>query len=246
MNGAARAILALLILAMLLPVASPALAQVRRPGARLLRRLEKMEERQKNKKPAAGQAAGERTEAPASPAQGNSLAPRTGQLSGKHSLDGIREKGPRAIFTDAERELVIPGLGNPVALLIIFRQLDLTEQQRSGIKGIRTRVGNRLAQLQNQYRQTDAQLSDAIYGDNFDPARVDELAAQAAEKQSEIIKLRAGVESQLRQLMTPDQFYVFQALIGEMVNPQRRITPLQLRQMIQRRAPGAQNNQNPE
>lgn len=241
MNIVARAVPAILFLALLLPLASPALAQVRRPGARILRRLEKIEERQKSKKPA-----GEQAEVSASPAQGNSLAPKTAQSTGKHSLEGIREKGPRAIFTDAERELVIPGLGNPAALLIIFRQLDLTEQQRSEIKAIRVRVGNRLAQLQTQYRQTDALLSEAIYGENFDPARVDELAAQAAEKQSEIIKLRASVESQLRQLMTPDQFFVFHVLIGEMVSPQRRMTPLQLRQMIQRRQPNAQNNQNPQ
>ncbi len=229
-----------LAVAMTVAATVDAQAQLRRPG-RLQKKIEKMQERRGGKK---FNPAGNSTTAPTSETNASTTPPANGSpesaspkavQAGKHSLDGAREKGIRGIIRDEERGLIIRGFGNHAAMIVIFRQLDLTDQQKQEIRAIQQRVGDRIPMLQNAHRQLDLQLTDAIYGENFDPKRVEELAAQVAEKQGELIKLRASVEAQLRQVMTPDQFYVFHFLIGEMVMPQRRIPPAQLRQQLQRR-----------
>lgn len=151
------------------------------------------------------------------------------------NLDGIRNRNILSMFSREEAQMIIPGFGRPPALLIIFRQLQLTPEQKEQIKAIRLRTGDRLAVLQRERAQLEQQIEDTIYGENFSVERVDELAGKAGEKQSEIIKIQAGIEARFRQILTPDQFYVFQFLIGEMVMPQRRVNPQQMRQQQLRR-----------
>jgi len=239
-----------LVVAMTVAATVDAQAQLRRPG-RLQKKIEKMQERRGGKKfnPAGnstGASTSETNTATTPPANGSpeSSPPKTVQ-AGKHSLDGAREKGIRGIIRDEERGLIIRGFGPPATLTLIFRQLDLSNQQKQEIRAIRQRVGDRIPMLQNAHRQLDFQLTEAIYGENFDPKRVEELAAQVAEKQGELIKLRASIEAQLRQVMTPDQFYVFHFLVGEMMIPQRRIPPAQLRQQLQQRMGLPNRPQNP-
>lgn len=143
------------------------------------------------------------------------------------SIEGINGRDIRLMFSREEWQMAIPGFGRPPALLIIFRQLNLTQEQKEKIKAIHLRVGNRLAVLQRERAQLEQQIEEAIYGESFSVEKVDELAAQAAAKQGEIIKLQANIEAQFRQILTADQFYVFQFLIGEMVLPQRRLNPQQ-------------------
>lgn len=161
-----------------------------------------------------------------------------------HRLDGIRERGIRSFFTPEEASLLIPGFGNSqAALLLIFRQLDLTPDQKVKIRGVRRQIGDRLRLARRELNLLEAQLEQAIYGnddpaslDNYDPARVKELTDRVAEKRSEVMKLQTEVESQLRQILTPDQFYVFRELVREMVLPGRRpLTNPALRQQMQRR-----------
>lgn len=202
---------------------------IRRPG-RLQRQIQKKLEKQGANK------LNPNSEAP-------SIAPKPPETAVKQdvgqsqfpSLDGIRNRNILSMFSREEAQLIIPGFGRPPALLIVFRQLQLTPEQKEQIRAIRLRVGDRLGQLQRERGQLEQQIEDTIYGENFTVERVDELAAQAAEKQSEIIKLQANIEARFRQILTPDQFYVFQFLIGEMVFPQRRVNPQQLRQQQQRR-----------
>ncbi|MGH9847245.1 MAG: Spy/CpxP family protein refolding chaperone, partial [Blastocatellia bacterium] len=210
-----------MLAALIFAVMTDAQAQLRRPG-RLQKKIEKMQERRGGKK---FNPPGNSTGAPISGANTATTPPTNGSpesappktlQAGKHSLDGARQKGIRGIIRDEERDLIIRGFGNPAALTLIFRQLDLTDQQKQEIRAIRQRVGDRIPMLQNAHRLLDLDLTEAIYGENFDPKRVEELASQVAEKQGELIKLRASIESQLRQVMTPDQFYVFHFLIGEM------------------------------
>ncbi|MEK7833665.1 MAG: Spy/CpxP family protein refolding chaperone [Acidobacteriota bacterium] len=160
----------------------------------------------------------------------------------KHSLDGVSNQGPRALFRPDEVAMMIPGFGSPPAMMILMRQLDLTVEQKEKFKALKQQIGPRLTVLQNQKRATEVQLEEAIYGENFNPQRVEELAAQSAEKTSEIIKTQAFIESQFRQILTPDQFYVFRFLIGEMVLPQRRLNPQQLLRQQQQRRLGTQPN----
>lgn len=160
----------------------------------------------------------------------------------QNNLSGVRERGILSIFSREEVQLVIPGFGRPAGLLIVYRQLNLTPEQKEKIKAIRQRIGRRLATLHQDRAQLEQQIEDAIYGENFSMEKVDQLAAQAAEKQGEIIKLQANIEAQFRQILTPDQFYVFQFLIGEMVLPQRRVNP----QQQLRRFGNPPNQQNPQ
>jgi Spy/CpxP family protein refolding chaperone len=180
---------------------------------------------------------------------GNKLAPASGAESEaaakdpvpnvQNSFDGIRNSGPRGFnrrfFSNEERQMVIPGFGRPVVYLVILRQLNLTEQQKQSIKAISQRVGFQLRSLRLQYGQLDNKLEEAIYGETFEPNQIDELSAQAGQKHSEIMKLQAGIEAEFRQILTPDQHYVFRYLIGEMLLPQRRVQPNQNRQRMQRR-----------
>lgn len=167
--------------------------------------------------------------------QPESATPKESARSAKHNLDGIRDRGIADFFRKEERELIIPGFGRPPAYLILLRQLDLTDEQKQSIKGVRQRIGPQLVNLRQQHNRLDQQLEEAIYGETYDPKRVEELAAQAGEKQAEITKLQAGIESQFRQILTADQFFVYRFLVGELLLPQRRQQPLLKPQQMQRR-----------
>jgi len=166
------------------------------------------------------------------------------QQSG-HSLDGIRQRGIRSFFTREEETLLIPGFVNSsVALLVIFRQLDLTPEQKVKIRDIRRQMRDRLPLTRRELNQLEANLEEAIYGnldpaslDNYDSAKVKELTEQVAQKRAELYRLVTGVESQFREILTPDQFYVFRELVREMVRPGSRplINPALRQQQQQRR-----------
>ena len=153
----------------------------------------------------------------------------------KHSLDGISKQGPRALFKPEEIAMMIPGFGSAPAMMVLMRQLDLTPEQKEKFKALKREIGQKLTVLQTEKRNAEVQLEETIYGENFDPQRVEELAAKSAEKTAEIIKTQAYIESQFRQVLTPDQFFAFRFLVGELVLPQRRLNPQQIRQQMQRR-----------
>lgn len=160
----------------------------------------------------------------------------------KHSLDGISKVGPRAMFKPDEVAMMIPGFGSAAAMMVLMRQLDLAPEQKQKFRELKREIGPKLNVLQTEKRNTEMQLEEAIYGENFDPKRVEELAAKSAEKTSEIIKTQAYIESQFRQILSPDQFFVFRFLVGEMVLPQRRLNPQQLLRQQQQRRLGNQPN----
>jgi Spy/CpxP family protein refolding chaperone len=157
----------------------------------------------------------------------------------QHSFDGISDSDPREFerrfFSADERQMIIPGFGRPAVLLVILRQLNLTDQQRQSIKAIRQKVGFQLRSLRQQYVQLNNQLEEAIYGEAFDPKRVEEVSAQAGQKLADISKMQASIEAEFRQILTPDQHYVFRYLIGQMLLPERRAPLNQLRQQRLRR-----------
>jgi len=152
-----------------------------------------------------------------------------------HSLDGIQQRGMVEFFTQEERNLVIPGFGRAPSYLIILRQLDLTPQQKGAIKAIRGRVGNQLAVLRTQHNRLEQQLEDAIYGEKFSSEEVNRLSREVAQRQGQVTVIQAGIEAQFREILTPDQFFVFRFLVGEMLLPQRRVPLNQLRQQMPRR-----------
>lgn len=183
--------------------------------------------------PAKKNVAEENKTAPEGPAQ--QPGPAFNVRPTSHSLDGIQSKGMGDFFTPEERNLVIPGFGRAPSYLIILRQLDLTADQKGAILTIRRRVGNQLAVLRTQQNRLEQQLEEAIYGEKFAPEEVTRLSREVAQRQGQVTVIQANIEAQFREILTPDQFYVFRFLVGEMLLPQRRMPPNQLRQQLPRR-----------
>ncbi len=177
----------------------------------------------------------------------------TGPRQGGRSVDGIRQRGLQSFFTQEEQSLWIPAFGNRAALLMIFRQLDLTPEQKIKIRDLRQQVGNRLRLSRQELNQLEAQLDEAIYGnfdttslDNYDQAKVKELTEQVVQKQAEWFRLHKDIESQFRQILTPDQFYVYRELMIDAVRPGNRplVNPGARQQQRQRRMGAQPNPQN--
>ncbi len=204
--------------------ANEASAQGLRRQIRAQKKIEKKLERQRGNQNKLAPASGAKSGANASNQPETAAPGATTPQDNNQSLDGIRQRGFRTFFTDEEATLRIPGFGrSPAVLLIIFRQLDLTHEQKEKIRGVRQRVGARLTQTRAELLNLEAQLEEAIYGtndpaslDNYDPKRVEELTGRVIEKQAEIMRLQIGIESQLRQILTPDQFFAFRELLREM------------------------------
>ena len=121
--------------------ASEARAQgVRRP-AKAQQRIQKKIEKQGGSKLASPGETEPAATKPTEPGVKQDVAPSQPQ----NNLAGIRERGILSLFSREEAQLVIPGFGRPPALLIVFRQLNLTPEQKEQIRAIRLRVGNRAA-----------------------------------------------------------------------------------------------------
>ena len=192
-------------------------------------------------------------EEPGAPDQPEATAPRVTDRQPGQSLDGIRQRGLQSFFTQEEQSLWIPAFGNKAALLMIFRQLGLTPEQKIKIRDLRRQVGNRLRLSRQELNQLEMQLDEAIYGnfdtaslDNYDPAKVKELTEQVVQKQAEWFRLHKDVESQFRQILTPDQFYVYRELMIDAVRPANRplVNPGARQQQRQRRMGAQPNPQN--
>jgi Spy/CpxP family protein refolding chaperone len=191
-------------------------------------------------------------EEPGAPDQPEPAAPRlTGRQPG-NSVDGIRQRGLPSFFTQEEQALWIQGFGNKAALLMIFRQLDLTPEQKIKIRDLRRQVGNRLRLSRQELNQLEMQLDEAIYGspdpaslDRYDPTTVKELTEQVLQKRAEWYRLHRDIESQFRQILTPDQFYVYRQLMIDVVRPGNRplVNPGARQQQRQRRQQNRPNLQ---
>lgn len=192
-------------------------------------------------------------EEPGATDQPEAAPPRvTGRQPGP-GVDGIRQRGLQSFFTQEEQSLWIPAFGNRAALLMIFRQLDLTPEQKNKIRDLRRQVGNRLRLSRQELTQLETQLDESIYGnpdptslDSYDPAKVKELTEQVVQKRAEWFRLHTDIESQFRQILTPDQFYVYRQLMSDVVRPGNRplVNPGARQQQRQRR--NQQNRPNPQ
>jgi Spy/CpxP family protein refolding chaperone len=184
--------------------------------------------------------------------QPEATAPRAATRQSGHNLEGIRQRGIPSLFAREEASLWIPGFGNRAALLMIFQQLDLTPEQKGKIRDLRRQIGNRLAVARRDLNQLEAQLTEAIYGnidpaslDSYDPAKVKELTDQVVTKRADVFRLQTDIESQFRQILTPDQFYVFRELVLDMALPGRR-NPARQQQRRIGVPPNPQNRPNPQ
>lgn len=100
-----------------------------------------------------------------------------------------------------------------LALLRVFEQLNLSEDQREKLRQIRRETGNRLNVLSRLRRAQEDALEEAIHGNAFDPKLVEKRASELAETAGEMIKLQARILAEIRQIMTPEQSIRFRELM---------------------------------
>ncbi|MBX3276875.1 MAG: Spy/CpxP family protein refolding chaperone [Acidobacteria bacterium] len=123
-------------------------------------------------------------------------------------IDPLNEQDRR------DMRLVPPGVAFPRALIRVFRELDLTDEQRNRLENLARRSGNQMPAL-NRLRKAQSELLDeALYGENFDPQKAEARANDLAATQAEIIKLQARLMSQIRQILTPEQGEKFRELLS--------------------------------
>ena len=116
-------------------------------------------------------------------------------------------------INEQERRLIPPGVAQPRILIRVFRQLDLTNEQRGRLEALSIRAGNQIPALNRLRRAQSELLDEALYGANFDAQKVDQRASELAATQAEIIKLQARLMSQIRQILTPEQSAKFRSLL---------------------------------
>lgn len=138
------------------------------------------------------------------------------QLRGQGGAANRFKIGPDQ-FTGDEVAQLPRGLGlqQMRALLRVFRQLDLSAEQRQKLRELSRRYGNQLPVLTRLHRAQNEALDEAIYGTNFDPKLVEQRAADVAATQAEIVKTRARIMSEVRQVLTPEQSAKFRTLLEQ-------------------------------
>lgn len=122
----------------------------------------------------------------------------------------------RESLTEEERRdmrLVPPGVAFPRVLIRVFRQLDLSNEQRERLEQLSRRAGNQVPALNRLRRAQSELLDEALYGENFDPQLVEKRANDLASTQAELIKLQARLMSSIRQILTPEQSAKFRELL---------------------------------
>ena len=119
--------------------------------------------------------------------------------------EAARPKDARALFTPQEQQLIIYGLGNPIAQLLMMRELDrrwpLLPRQRLDLQNLNREAAPRLTELRAQRGRQERALEEAIYGVNFDAATVEALADESATTQQELMKLQGATEFRLLQIL---------------------------------------------
>jgi Spy/CpxP family protein refolding chaperone len=116
-------------------------------------------------------------------------------------------------FTPQEQRMVVAGIARPIALIRVFRQLDLTDEQQERMRELSRRVGNQIPVLNRLRKAQSDALEEAIYSVNFDPKVVELRAGDLAATQAEITKLQARVMTEIRQILTTQQATRFRELL---------------------------------
>ena len=97
-----------------------------------------------------------------------------------------------------------PGLGGHM-MGYLSRKLELTDAQRSQVKEIMAKEKPTLQPLILQMAQNHQQMRQLVMANGFDEAKVREMAAQQTQTLTELTVQRARVESEMYQVLTPDQ-----------------------------------------
>ena len=96
------------------------------------------------------------------------------------------------------------GVGMDGHLHFLAAKLNLTDDQKTQMKGIMEKEHPTMKPLHQQERQIDQQLRQYVEG-NFDEAKVAALAGQKAQIQAAITVQETRIHNELYQLLTADQ-----------------------------------------
>jgi protein CpxP len=83
--------------------------------------------------------------------------------------------------------------------------LELTDAQRAQVKTILDQEHQNIKPLMEQMRQAHEQMHQLATASTFDEAKVRALAGQQSQVVTELMVRRAKIESQLVQILTPEQ-----------------------------------------
>lgn len=100
-------------------------------------------------------------------------------------------------------------------LAFYAHRLDLTDAQQSQLKDIMAREKPALKPLFLQLSQTRHQMRQLEEGDNFNEAQVRTLAAQQSQTITELIVQKARIESEMLQVLNPDQKTKFKEMMDK-------------------------------
>jgi protein CpxP len=87
----------------------------------------------------------------------------------------------------------------------MFHQLNLTDAQKGQIKQIMTQERPTLKPLMQQMAQGQNQLRTLELSGNFDEAQARNIATQQSQNMTELMVQRSRIESEMIQVLTPDQ-----------------------------------------
>jgi Spy/CpxP family protein refolding chaperone len=83
--------------------------------------------------------------------------------------------------------------------------LDLTDAQQAQVKDIMAKEKPAMQPLMQQMAQSRKQIHELAMAGNFDEGKVRTLASQQAQTMTEMIVQRARIESEMVQILTPEQ-----------------------------------------
>jgi Spy/CpxP family protein refolding chaperone len=127
----------------------------------------------------------------------------------------------------------------------LIRQLNLTPEQREQIRGIRGDKQVERALINQQLRQSNRALQEALEADVPDEAVVEQRVREVAAAQASVMRMRIMTEIRIRRVLTTEQRALLKSLQQEAINSQRErglANPDQTRRAERRRALRNQRN----
>jgi protein CpxP len=97
------------------------------------------------------------------------------------------------------------GFGKRGGHSMMFRGLDLTEEQKAQMKQIRQKSREIVKPIREQMKANRQKLAELSANGSFNAAQVQEIAAQQGSLSAQMIVERERVKSQIFQILTPEQ-----------------------------------------
>ena len=92
------------------------------------------------------------------------------------------------------------------------RQLDLTAQQQTELKAIRTESRERTASLREEAAENRVAIRDLLDAEDLDEPRLRELTREQAERHADQMVAKHGMRANVNQILSPEQQKKFEEL----------------------------------